>query len=50
MIRYSPYLEELQEELKNNPSDRELKALIKETKDALEKIQQERESILNGDL
>jgi hypothetical protein len=43
------YLEELQEELKNNPSDRELKALIKETKDALEKIQQEKESILNGD-
>lgn len=44
------YLEELQEELKNNPSDQELKALIKETQDALEQIQQERESILNGDL
>ncbi len=44
------YLEELQEELKNNPSDQELKALIKETQDALEQIKQERESILNGDL
>ncbi len=44
------YLEELQEELKNNPSDQELKALIKETQDALKQIQQERESILNGDL
>jgi hypothetical protein len=44
------YLEELKEELKNNPSDQELKSLIRETQDAIQQIEQERESILNGDL
>jgi hypothetical protein len=40
----------LKEELKNNPSDQELKSLIRETQDAIQQIEQERESILNGDL
>jgi hypothetical protein len=44
------YLEELEEERKNNPSDQELKALIEEIQDAIQQIEQERESILNGDL
>jgi hypothetical protein len=45
----STYLEELEEEFKNNPSDKELQELIRETKKELDRITEERESILNGD-
>lgn len=46
----STYLEELEEELQSNPSDKELQELIKEIEQELKDIAQERESILNGDI